>query len=306
MKRFLLKFSPRLKMLVALCIASGCLCGVLPKSYAEDPNKPMRIAVFPLFAEEILIDMVGPNRIVYVGHEYLENGEAYSPTMALTESICGNNWQNCNEEYLLSLEPDLIILADDLEEAYYNHDLFPLLSDEQIAVLFVHSPENLQDIMNTISLLGKTVCKSAKANQILENMEQELSLIEDTLQLTPINKLKVVYYDAWQDTFSIVSEQCALQNLYSGKTEFVNIDDALIADWNPDIIFFNAAWLDTDGSVLSIDNQYAWSKTLSILTNRTLSKTTAIVKNRVYPINLHASHYITNTIKEIIQYAVEK
>ena len=40
--------------------------------HKEIPSKlgPQRIVVFPLFAEEILYELVEPERIVYVGHRY--------------------------------------------------------------------------------------------------------------------------------------------------------------------------------------------------------------------------------------------
>lgn len=52
---------------------------------------PSRIIVFPLYAAEILLDLVEPDRIVYVGHQNIEDGNAYSPTMYLTQGIPGSN-----------------------------------------------------------------------------------------------------------------------------------------------------------------------------------------------------------------------
>lgn len=273
------------------------LCG------APQPEKPMRIVVFPLFAEEILLDMIGPERIVYVGHKYWENGEGYSPTMPLTKNIPGRNWQNSDEEHILSLNPDLIILEESLIDVYIDNSLYPLLARAQIPVFFVRWPDDIQGTMNNILLLGDAVHAPRKARQMVDIMKNELMEIKNALLSLPTTAhMKAVYYEVWQEEFSLMADICALSSLYWGNS-FVKRDDAQIADWNPDIIFFQPTQLDTDGSILSVDESYAQHKADYILNNPALIRTSAVKKSSIYPINLHSSHYIIDSIKEIIRYA---
>lgn len=77
------------KKVLCMAIVLGCVvlvmlflsCGIAAASV------PQRIIVLPFFAEEILLSMIGPDRIIGIGHEYLDNGEAISPTMPLTRQI---------------------------------------------------------------------------------------------------------------------------------------------------------------------------------------------------------------------------
>lgn len=299
------------KLLIAFLMIQFIGCTFLA-SHAEindayesiDGSKPSRIAVFPLFAEEILIDMVGAERLVFVGHSYFENGECYSPTMPLTRHIPGSNWQNCDEEYVLSLQPDLIILPSELEGIYRDedHGIFQQSKKSQTLVLFVDMPQNISEIMDTIRLLGNVVGEPEKADEMIANMKKDLDAIEKLKKMSVNDYKKAVYYDVWQNQFSTLAEACGLINLYQDNPSYVTLDDEQIARWNPDIIFFNPVWLDTDGSVLSDSKIYADNVIQNILSNPALADTSAIKNKMVHPIHLHSSHYVTKSMKEIIQF----
>ena len=303
MKRY---FCHKLKICFIFCLMLAILCNRLSITYAcgEIPSPPSRIVVFPLFSEEILLDMITSERIVYVGHEYREHGEGYSPTMPLTASIPGNSWQNSSDDYILSCRPDLIILPDELEDDYLQGSLFPALSQANIPVLFVHEPTNIQEIEATILLLGDTVQEPQKAAEMLAQMKAELNSITEAMQKIPMTaRLHAVYYETWQMRFSFIADICALQSVYAGSS-YVHLDDVLIADSHPDIIFFNATCLDTDGSIMTIDNeQYINDRTSYLYAKSILGQTSAVLNSRVYPIHLHTSQYVVDSIKEIIQYA---
>lgn len=266
------------------------------------PDQPNRIVVFPLYAEEILLDMISPERIVYVGHAYWEEGALYSPTMPLTKSIPGANWQNSDENAIAELQPDLLILSADLESAYKCGDLFPRLLQANTPVLFVSPPTSIQDIKSLIHTLGEAVGVPEKADEMLLHLDAELKKIDEIIRRIPANDHpKAVYYHAWQSEFSIVAEYCALDAMFDLKNDYVQLDDKRIAAWNPDVIFFNPVWLDSDGSILQMNGQYTDDVRVNILRKPTLANTTAIKEGRVYPIHLHRSHYVAQSMMEIIQ-----
>lgn len=299
-------FLPQTEKCFIFCLLVVILCNCLSITYAcgEISSPPSRIVIFPLFAEEILLDMITSERIVYVGHEYREHGEGYSPTMPLTASIPGNIWQNSNEDDILSCRPDLMILSDELEDDYLQDRLFPALSQANIPVLFIHEPATIQEIENTILLLGEAVHEPQKAAEMLAQMKAELNSITEAMQKIPMTaRLHAVYYETWQMPFPLIAEICRLQSIYAGSS-YVHLDDVLIADSNPDIIFFNATCLDTDGSIMTIDDgQYINGRINYLCMDSTLNQTSAVLNNRVYPIHLHTSQYVVDSIKEIIQYA---
>lgn len=79
---------------------------------------PNHIVVFPVWAEEILLELVDTDCIVWVGHPYLEEAETYWPTMKDTKEICGSIWQETDDSEILKLSPDLIICPDELSGDY--------------------------------------------------------------------------------------------------------------------------------------------------------------------------------------------
>ena len=275
-------------------IAVGDTDNALPNLSCD---KPMRIVVFPLFAEEILLEMVGPERIVYVGHRYLEDGTSYSPTMEMTKSIPGSNWQNCDGETIVTLEPDLVILWDDLEGSYEQGILFPELREAQIPVQFLPNPQNIQEIKDAISYIGRIVGESEKAAQMIRRMDAEMRTISTIIEKIPNSEpMRVVYYNSWQDGFSEVARICAAYSPYTGENGCAVIDDTFLAEWNPDVIFFNPASIDTDGSLLEIHDQYIEATTFALLNHPKLTDTTAIKSKKVYALNLHTSQFIIQTI----------
>ena len=72
-------------------------------AYAENSKTPNHIVVFPVWAEEILLELVDTDCIVWVGHPYLEEAETYWPTMKDTKEICGSIWQETDDSEICLL-----------------------------------------------------------------------------------------------------------------------------------------------------------------------------------------------------------
>lgn len=140
-----------------LCILPGY--GV---AFSDEQASPKRIIVFPLYAEEILVDLVGTDRIVYVGHQQIED-ESYSPIIKYVSHIPGANWQNSDECELLQLDPDLIVLDKDLMSDYV--EIFPALS-QRAEFLFVDEPESIDEIKSLIMQIGDAVGERERAHEI--------------------------------------------------------------------------------------------------------------------------------------------
>lgn len=113
--------------------------------------------------------------------------------------------------------------------------------------------------------------------------------------------LKTVYYDYWQNSFSIIAEKSGLLNYYNYETDYAEINSKEIAKWNPDVIFFNPIWIDTDGSIVLISEEYAEEIKNKILLDPLLSKTTAVTSDRVFPLYPHRSQFIIQDITNVLQ-----
>lgn len=275
------------------------LLGLFLRFNMRSLGKPQRIIVFPVYAEEILLELIDKDRIIYVGHEYFENGSIFSPTMPLTRSKPGSVWQNCDVEELIHLHPDLIILDDGVRPLSFSTNI----EKEGIQIIYVHQPRSVQDIYENIRILGEAVGESQRADSMIANMNCQLDTIEKTLSQSPQIQvpLKTVYYDHWQNSFSIIAEKSGLLNYYNYETDYAEINSKEIAKWNPDVIFFNPIWIDTDGSIVLISEEYAEEIKNKILLDPLLSKTTAVTSDRVFPLYPHRSQFIIQDITNVLQ-----
>lgn len=256
-----------------------------------------RIAVFPLFAEEILFELVPPTSIVYVGHSKIEEYDHYYPNLCFAHDIPGSIWQNCNEDFLFSLKPDLIILPQDIEGKI--NDVFPNLSKKSIKTLYLPEPKTIKDIERTINDLGVLLGETGKAKEVITEMKNGIKNSIRTLNSSKSTTKKIVYYENWQESFSIIADICQFRD-FAENQDYLCISSSKLACWNPDIIFYSPLLTDTDGSVLSADSQYNIDKMNIILNDPDLSMTNAVQKKCVFPLVLHSSHLIYKDINFVI------
>lgn len=301
-----------LLLTLSLCIVSSGIAkahaGGEVQSQTRISKTPQRIVVFPLFAEEMLLEMVGPDRIVYVGHEYWENAEAYSPTMALTEHIQGKYLSMFDEEEILDLQPDLVILWEDF--ASDHEEIFPELVQANIPFLFLDTPEAIEAIADTLIILGETVGAKDMAAQMVRDMEASLAQITELVSSVPEGKrVRVTHFDYSEpecfrpNNFYIIARAAGVINASGSDTDYMEMNDELLVEWNPDLITINPFYLDTDGSLYEIGDNYVEGSIAYLLNNPSLSNVTAIKSRNVHPLRLSESQFIVQSVMDLARRA---
>ena len=313
--RLLDSFSVILKRIFLLTLA---LCSLLPflstahagekaQSTAQTPGTPQRIVVFPLFAEEMLLEMIGPGRIVFVGHEYWENGEAYTPTMALTKGIRGSSDPDICAADFLNLKPDLVVL----EKANYSiyETLLPELQQAGIPFLFLDIPQSMDDILSALTTLGEAVGAKDMAAQMVRNMEATLAQITQIVStIAQEKRVRAAYFDYSHpecyipNNFSIIARAAGVINASGSDTDYKQMNDALLKEWNPDLITFIPFFLDGP-SLYDIGDEFVEKRISSILNNPQLSAITAIKNRNVHPLSLHESQFIVQSVQDLARLA---
>ena len=281
---------------------------------------PQRIVVFPLFAEEMLLEMIGPERIVYVGHEYFENGEGYSPMMELAKNIKGRSWNMSDDEDIFALNPDLIIIYD--YDLPYFERMFPMLHYTNIPILCITQPTTIDEIQNSLITLGGIVGAPKKAMQMVDYLKNNLTYITEITSFVPdemrIHVFHYVYYTndyrseeeepftCWyrQNSFAMTA-RCA-----GVFAEGPDIEDPVYGepeDWlieaNPDIITFDYAYYDTDGSIFDLTGIYHDTIINDLLNNRRLSNIKAIKNHAIFPVRIFESQLIVQSAIDLAQLA---
>lgn len=286
-------------LLLGCFIACFFLCASFGTAFGDEQTSPERIIVFPFFAEEILVDLVGADHIVYVGHPQIED-ESYSPIAKYVSHIPGANWQNSDECELLQLNPDLIVLEDDLMSDYA--EIFPSLTQKGVKFLFVDEPESIDEVKALILQIGDIVGEPERAHAMVLNLESELEDIAcfvDNEHMSACNSAAYVgeYSPLWDDVIGAVGiaslsyeHMCSLDNM------------EVLESWNPDIILFSPYAFDTDGSLLCVGQGYASEVASLISNNPELATVRAVQEGNMYPLSIHSSHYVVDSMRDLLRY----
>lgn len=165
--------------------------------------------------------------------------EAYSildERIALKQFATPSVWDSASSlESIVSLNPDLVII-------YANQpDSVALLRQMGIAVYTVKS-ESLAGMLKEIQDLGKLTGTEARANQLIDFVEQELEQMASRIPKSQ----KTAYY-AWSGgrIFSTSGREsiphaimtlAGLENRVQSSINQPNVNPEILVEWNPDVI----------------------------------------------------------------------
>jgi len=198
------------------------------------------------------------------------------PDLAKSKTKIGG-YYNPNIEVILSLSPDLIVATPD----GYSKERVDRLEESGIAVFLVN-PLKIDDVLDSILLLGKATGKEEKANQEVEDMRNRIMKVKDSVAEIPENKRVKVFYEIGNDPLVTVGPENFVNDLIE-TAGGINIANDASNPWpvysveavimkNPDIILTAPATM-----VSSTEQQETkWDK------YRTIS---AVKNNRIYHID---------------------
>jgi len=127
------------------------------------PKKPTRICSVTVGTDEILLELVGPERMVALS--YLVDDPSYStlaghvpPGLARVTS---------EAEQIIGLEPDLVLVA-----FYSRAEFVQLLEEAGLPVVRLEDFKTLDDIEENIELLGRLTGEEKKAEELVNGMRK--------------------------------------------------------------------------------------------------------------------------------------
>ncbi|MFC1874738.1 cobalamin-binding protein [Chloroflexota bacterium] len=207
----------------------------------------------------------------------------YPEEASAKEKVGG--YSGVDMEKVVAINPDLI-LAEDLHKL----EVIPALEQLGFTVIAL-VPHNLQEVMDSITLIGTITGAEATASQIVDDISQRIKAITDVTDgLTEEDKVKVLYV-IWHEPIMSVGTDTRIHELIE-KTGGINIAEVAgegyptlaleeIVSINPQVIIVN-----DDISLQSILNETR------------LSEIDAIVNGMVYGINADLTNRPTARIVE--------
>jgi iron complex transport system substrate-binding protein len=157
------------------CVASVVSPGPYPKT-ATDPlgsrialrGPPRRIVSLSLSADEILIDLVAPERIagltIFVDDQISSVAGAFAPKSAAR--VTGE------AESLLALEPDLVIAS-----AYTRPDALSLIEGSGTPVVGTGSLATFDEVLGAVTTLGEAVGEPERAQALVTAMRARIDAV---------------------------------------------------------------------------------------------------------------------------------
>jgi iron complex transport system substrate-binding protein len=147
----------------------------------------------------------------------------YPPEAKSKTKIGG--YYNPNIEVIISLSPDLIIATPD----GYSKERIDRLDQSGIPI-FLINPQNIDDVLNSILLLGKVTDKEEIANQEVKKMRSRIMKIEGKIKQIPAQKRVKVFYEIGEDPLVTVGPNNFVNDLIE-MAGGINIADDAPNSW---------------------------------------------------------------------------
>ncbi len=212
---------------------------------------PVRIASLTLMTDEILLDMIGPERLVAV------TTMADDPGISNIAGRVGRGPARLalNVERLVALAPDLVFVA-----SWSDADSVRQLRDAGLAVYRVGSPRSIVEVERTIKEIGRVVGAPERALALVRGMDETLARVSARVDgLKPGQRLRVLDYDlagssfgagsSWDDVVQRAGCVNAADGLPTDAWGEASLSQEKLIELDPDIIVLPGwRWEDPQGA----------------------------------------------------------
>lgn len=149
-------------------------------------QKPVRIYASTVSLEEILVDLVPPERIVAISEPALDKGNSLIPEKAARIAV--HVPQRVSVEQLLKLKPDLVIAQDNNAQEYIQS-----LKDVGLKVFIVRVPVTADKVRERIGKMADAVGEKAAGDRMLAEFDAKLRRIKEVTDKIPEKKIIMAY-----------------------------------------------------------------------------------------------------------------
>lgn len=251
------------------------------------PDRPSRIIPIGVSSEDLVISLVGPERIVVIGN---------LPNNFPEESKQIKHSTKLNTEAIMALRPDLVIAPD-----WADPEMITMLRALKISVYVYKVPHTISEIKVTIHELAAILQVESKSDMIITDMERRLSKVQAFTSSMVADKKVVAFYGVLgltgglNSTFDticqIINASNAAAMLGLDVSESGKREDLLRI--NPDVII-------VPSNVYSFD-QYKELDVTNIYTDPALLTIKAVRNKQVYVIDarwiMSYSQFMVNAVE---------
>jgi iron complex transport system substrate-binding protein len=278
-------------------------------------SKPKTIVSLPVWASEILLDIVPVERIT--GISVWSDDKITSATAAKAKDV-PNRVESKNAEGIIALSPDLVIL-DTFND--YDGALTKTLTAAGITVLCLVSPTDFDQIKEAVTTLAAATGEKDAGAVIVQDIDTTLAAVKaKTDTLSTSDKLTAMYYEDYYDQtganagmlaafgpespFNAIAEAAGLINICD-LTDYSPVDkEVVVGSWKPQVLVVPSFIY--DANFTAIDDKGA-SIIAAIKKDTILAGIPAVVNNRIYALTQtysgSTSHYMVKAVEELARAA---
>lgn len=251
--------------------------------------KPMRIVSLTLGTDEVMLDLVGPERLI--GVTYLASEEATSniadhPALAQVENVV-----EANPEQIISLNPDLVLVG-----AFTDQAVIEQLTNAGLTVFAVGSFNSVEAMQQNILTLGEVVGETAKAQEMVDEMSERLATVEAVVEGAQTEPPQVLYLstDGWVAGSATTVDDMIIRAggvnaaAEAGLADWNQVNEEVIIEMNPDVVIISPFVSDEE-----------------FLTKPAFAEVSAVQNERVYALSdatiSATSQYIVEGVEDIAE-----
>lgn len=295
--------------LVALPTLSAQKSGAWPRTVRDDmgtalaiAKKPERIVSVTLPTDEILLALVEKRRLAAVTG--FSQDDAVS-NIAGQVSDVPVKLSQLNVEVIVSLKPDLVLVADWSDASSVRQ-----LGDAGLIVYRFKSPLTVKEVQAGIARIAEAVGEEAKGKALVQWMDGRLAAVARKLVGVPSGKRRTVMdYNTWSSSMGrgsswdeivrLAGLENAVAGLSSDQYGAVPISKEKLLELDPDILIL-PGWV--YGDPAGADSFFS-----TIVTDPALRQMRAVREGRVHRIaertKSSTSQYIVLAVEELARYA---
>lgn len=298
-----------LMFILLIMLISGCSESTAVKSSTEVheitdtvgnvikvPIKPKRIVSLNLGTDEILIDLVEPDRIVALS--YLAEDEGISSIVDKARKVSKKLTDKGNVEAIIALNPDIVFMSDSV-----SADVGSTLREMGISVYISKTPATIEETKARVLDLAKVVDEPEKGQALAYDMENALAEVNEKLASITEDKQRTIIAFSFSGAFgrktALFNDMCVQAKVINGageagleKGEILSKEQ--IVKINPDI-FLLPTW--------NTKKQSADSYREEIRSDPAYKNVKAIKNNRLIYVSDRyrycVSQYVTNSVQQI-------
>lgn len=267
---------------------------------------PQHIVVLPVWAAEITLDLVEPDRVAGISN-YMDS----SVTTALSEKAAQVTSRVSSEaEAILGLTPDLVVL-DTFNDT--DGSLAKTLADAGVTVLTLASPVTYEEIAERIATLSKALFASEQGDRLVSDMQERLDEVKAKVEPIPeADRVTVMYYEASYSAdgmlcaygegspFQSIAEAAGTVNVCTAPLYSNVSKETVVNDWKPDVLVISGV---TYGADFSVSEDGGAAMKASILADTALQTVPAVKNDRIFALTEKyrgsTSHYMAYAAEEL-------